>query len=348
MDIIKGINNKIKENIVAALILAVSLAVILLVVGFFIGKESVFGFMLSKIGELILVAVIVKIVLSLNTFSQLFTDTLKDFFTSSEYLSRLNISKLHSLVVDINKLSGGSYKVVDDEKLSQSIKLAKKHATEKGYAFFSHSSEISKIFYAKHNLEISYIRSDIEMLKNKKLEFNYNFKTDNKNRALPPFSDYEKNQDRFNEYTFQAYVITENGNSTIKNHELKIIVNEDEDTHKSLTITSSSVLNKGDRFILEICASNKEETVETSTPPKINITKPAGVRKFNILSECFKDVKSSINSGNLYYGEKDKATTIDTDSKQEENQIFYHKTSWSLYYEDLKDFKEPEVILEVY
>jgi len=355
MNLIEPIKKFYTKHFIASMSLVITVGIIFVLIGFFSGVTTWYGFILSKLGELVIVASIVKIILSLNNFSSVLLDTLKKFFVSKEYLDQLKPQELNKLISYLNKSSRNSYEIINNEKLERSIDLARKKAIEKDKDFFIRIGIASKVFYT-NKLEMSIYSYEIEMLKKNSFIFNYNFETNNRTRELPNIDTYFTNTDRFNDYTFKA-IITKcrKANGEYYTEEIKLNpveaeydANENPKYKKKLVLSTGMTFNKGDTFTLDLCLSNKEERENHAEHPSITFTSPAGLRIIQLQDENYKNKSSNISGGDLAIVNNNGDDEIDTDKKQIINDMFYKKFKWEIYFEDIKNLEKPNIKLNIY
>lgn len=343
------------QHFIATMSLVITIGLILMLIGFNLNQDSWYAFLISKSGELILVAAIVKIILSLNNFSSALLDTLKKFFVSKEYLDQLKPNELTKLIDYLNESSRNSYNIINNEKLERSIDLARQKAIEKNKDFFIRVGTASKVFYA-NKLEMSIYSYEIEMLKKNNFIFNYNFETNNKNRKFPSIDTYLTNTDRFDNYTFKA-ILTKcrKKNGEYYSEEINLIPiekeyeeHEDSDYQKKLVLKTGITFNKGDTFTLDLCLSNKDERLNTADHPSITFNSPAGLRIIQLQDENYKNESSNISGGDLAIINNNGEEEVDTDRKQIINDMFYKKFKWEIYFEDIKDLEKQTIKLNIY
>lgn len=352
---IKAIKKFYVEHFIATMSLIITIGLILMLVGFNLTHDTWYSFLILKSGELILVASIVKIILSLNNFSSALLDTLKKFFVSKEYLDQLKPQELKNLIDYLNSSSRNFYTITNNNKLERSIDLARDKAIERNKDFFIRIGTASKVFFA-NNLEMSIYSYEIEMLKKTKFVFNYNFETNNTARAFPSFDQYLTNIDRFDDFTFKA-IISNCRKAEGDNYLEEIVLdsientyeeNEDPQYKKKLILSTGMTLNKGDTFTLDICLSNAEERINGAEHPSISFTSPAGLRIIQLQDEKYKNETSNISGGDLAIINNAGEEEIDLDNKQIINDMFYKKFKWEIYFEDIKDLEKPNIKLNIY
>jgi len=313
-------------------------------------------FELSKIG---LSSIFVTILLSIKRFVPFVEKALGKIFTEKEYLSTLKDEELHNLVETINSSTGSVYEITNNARKKASIEKAREQAIKLGLPYFLTESKTTKAMY-DGGLEMTVSSNKIEMLKDGYFESTYTIETNKKTGDFPDIVNFLTNTDRFSQHVLRSKIIdySKNGSGVdptgfelfeldlenIGEYEEKIIkefVPDNREGYKRIIFKTNGPLKAGDTFTHEIVASVPNERVKGSKKPELRFGKPAGVRVLVIQGQHFvSDGVEGTKGGTLTIGGADsKATCVPTED------IFYKKYTWTLYYDEVSEYANQNVVL---
>lgn len=228
-----------------------------------------------------------------------------------------------------------------------------------GLPYFLIESRTTKAMY-EEGLEMTVSSNKIEMLKNDYFESVYTIETNKKVGNFPDIIEFLKNTDRFSQHVLRSKIInySQNGNGidptgfklfelnldSIGEYEEKILdefVPENTEDYKKIIFKTSAPLKTGDTFTHEIIASVPGERVKGSKKPELMFGKPAGVRELIVQGQHFvSDGIEGTKGGTLTIGGVPaKATCVPSED------IFYNKYKWTLYYDEVSEYANQNVVL---